>query len=347
MLEKKWAWSLPPSVSYLLPSVSSMMQFFGFVTFAIGVYVFGLYCWNITQQPNSRLARLVTFQPGKPVPWTGLHLVILIGIYIAVLGIAVQFARFLPVSPFETSPLDIQTPFDEREHCDEKEHLAERNLLVADQQKIVEEQQLVKEHAITQLFFLAKDKPYVLGLIFLTVVVIVPIGEEFLFRQLLQRTLEKYVPAFWAISLPIVIFASLHLRNTPDELPDPENLFRSLCAISIAQILFLTLSSLFLFCTTRTSLSDLGFSRTTFSNDVKLGAIAGLLLIPVVLLIRVGAGSLLVQLENSESFADFIALLFFASGLGFIVYRRHQLVSSIILHALLNGLSFIQLLLIV
>lgn len=330
-----------------------MLPFFGLITCAIGVFVFGLYCWTIVQQPNSRLARWVALQSGKPVPWTGFHLVILVCIYIAALGIAVQFAHLLPVPPFETNPLEIQTDSDETEHRDETKHLAEMPSLVADQQRmveeteqgVVEEQQWVKEHAITQLFFLAKDQPYVLGLIFLTVVVFVPIGEEFLFRLLLQRTLEKYVPAFWAISLPIVIFAALHLRNTPDEMPNPENLFRSLCAISIAQILFLTLSSLFLFGTTRTSLSDLGFSRTTFWNDVKLGVIAGLLLIPVVLLIRVGAGSLLVQLENSESLADFIALLFFASGLGFIVYRRHQLVSSIILHALLNGLSFIQLLL--
>lgn len=209
------------------------------------------------------------------------------------------------------------------------------------------------EHAIARL--LSQGSPALLVLCAIAAAVVAPIVEEFLFRLVLQGWLEallfrqrrrfpslrRLLPGGTGpILLVAFLFALAHFRVS--EAPRPWQFYAAgvvgaglggIAAVAAA----ITLLRLF----HRARLSDFGVVPAKIAPDVMLGLLAfAALAVPIYA----------VQLEVSQIVPKWLApdpaaIFVLALGLGFLYYRTHRIVPSIVTHAALNITSLLAALL--
>jgi membrane protease YdiL (CAAX protease family) len=189
-----------------------------------------------------------------------------------------------------------------------------------------------------------------LWIVFFVVIVVAPLLEEFRYRLVLQGAIEKYerllrhpIPlgrvgsrGLLSISMTAVYFASVHARS-PDATFDMADAFQALAAQCVA-FPFVMLGSIAFLALRGATLKDFGVQTDHFFQDVRTGVLTFLL----IALPLYG-----VQVSLSELFPDRVVdpftLFPFAIVLGFLYFRTHRIVPSIVLHMSLNATSVVLL----
>lgn len=271
-----------------------------------------------------------TYEPRTPVPWNGWDV---FGLFLLcnfiILATTICVVSLKP-SRFLSEPLAVQ------------EHSAETET----------EKELRKAHPITQLIVKGFHEPRLLLVAFFAAVFAAPIGEEFLYRLLLQGYLEKReawvrrrlrglslpIPRrLFSLVLPAAFFAMLHFRTEAEKLPSAERLYEIFLASSIGYGIFLALASAYLVFFRGATAKDLGIEVRKIPRDLCEGMKYALFLIPPLLLL---SGALDVLLKDVGITPDPIPLFFFALGVGFLYFRTHRIVPSITLHMAQNAFAF-------
>ena len=300
------------------------IQFWGGIAFVgIALFIFFLYAWSFFRRDGSFAQRLVPCEPRKPVPWNGWELLFFFAVWIFI----------IPVSGSLFRELQLGT------------HIQERAL------EPEQRQELRKVHGIAQLVVQGRDDIRVFLVVFFVGVIIVPIGEEFLFRLLLQGYLEKqesrlrkllrfFLPYFAIRGLSSVcctaaVFALIHWRSTA-EVHSFQSLFDGLLGLMAGHLVVFAVITTYLFAVCRASLHDLGIDGRRIFRDSLLGLCAAAFLLPPIYFLNYG----LAILVGDPGFTlDPIPLFFFAAGLGILYFRTHRILPAIVLHGVFNGVA--------
>jgi membrane protease YdiL (CAAX protease family) len=210
------------------------------------------------------------------------------------------------------------------------------------------------QHPLAQL--LSKDKrTSIILIVFICAVISAPLLEEFLYRGVLTGWLIEstkiYLPLLGinnktvkilrptiAICLPALFFASLHVSDNQDRAA--EVLIASIAAVTLANLFTLTLGIFYLVEIRKFSCDQIGFQMKYFGSDILLSILVAICVIPPLLCLT-GALRLMFPALAIDPFP----LFFFAVALGVVFMRTRRLLPCILIHAMLNGVSFILLVL--
>ncbi|MCL2304318.1 MAG: CPBP family glutamic-type intramembrane protease [Planctomycetaceae bacterium] len=292
----------------------------------IALTLFFLYTQSFFRRDRSFAQRLIPYEPGKPVPWNALELSFFFAVWVLIISASIGLCRNLQFS------------------SQIKENVLEPERML----------QLQKEHEITQLIVCGQDDPRVFLVVLLAGVMIVPLGEEFLFRLLLQGYLEKQenhlrkrlkwtlpclaVRGVFPILCSATVFAAVHWRSTTAERP-VQHLFDNLLGLLVGYLVVLAVITAYLLLVCGLTLQELGIDRRKIFSDCLLGFGAAVFLLPPVYFLNYG----LTVLIGDVGFAlDPIPLFFFAVGLGVLYFRTRRILPAVILHGIFNGVAAVS-----
>jgi len=287
----------------------------GIVFVGIALFVFCLYARSFFWR------EFIPYEPRRPVKWTGPELFAFFVAWILIIAVSVDVCR-----SWEFSSL-----IKERALEPEQVH------------------QLQKEHEIAQLVVAGRDDPLVFFVVFLAGVILIPIGEEFLFRLLLQGYAEKQegrlrrllgffaARGFFSVFGCATIFAAIHWRSTTEE-RSIQNLFDGLLGMMIGYLIVLTLITVYLLCVRGATARDLGVNWQKIPGDCLLGLGTAVFLFPPIYCLNYGLITWVGETDLDFTL-DPIPLFFFAVGAGVLYFRTHRLLPVIVLHALFNGIG--------
>jgi len=200
------------------------------------------------------------------------------------------------------------------------------------------------QHALSQFIQQSHGCPPALFVAFFSAVVAAPLGEEFFFRLVLQGWLEKqetlhFRRRFLPHGLPSIVFAALFfavLHGGSRKELDVDTLFFMLLGNGIANVGSMLVGIVFLRGMRGATWNDLGLRFHRLPSDFGWAILFFVLFVPSIILLNVALRNLL-----PETVTDPIPLFFFALALGFLFYRTRRLAGCVLLHAMLNGFSFL------
>ena len=210
-----------------------------------------------------------------------------------------------------------------------------------------ESAEIARAHPLARMLMLGQEYPFVFWIAFSAGVIVIPIGEEFLFRLVLQGFMEKVERKTIGNSFPMkphgaiaitvssIIFASLHSRSTETVICDLNELVSGMFAYMVFYIIFIVSASIYLYMVRQATLDDLGIQTKKIPEDIATGFGAAVILLPPILLCTV-----ILNTINPNFVWDPIPIFFLSIGLGYLYFKTHRIIPSIILHATLNGISF-------
>ncbi len=348
-----------------------------FAAFLVGIAVVGFWIALILQTTRSK--KLFPYRYRTPVPWNGFDVVVLFLIYLFVIplfclkGVEMAAERLPAFEAALHAPV-IESEAEEAPSTDEKEELSQADELMPDTgagSDSLKKDDLERSHALA-ILILKDGRLWVLVLCFLSATVLAPLGEEFIFRLLLQGYLEKLewrfraarrnrdgglppsVPqemdqdasgqklpyGFFSVLVPAVTFAAFHYRSANGHPPMAEML-EMMIAQSMILFLVLLIGLGYLKSFYRIRWDDLGIDWDQVPSDI----VAGIFLYAICFLPLMAT-----QWVLNYFFEDFvpdpITLAFFAWGLGFLYFRKHSIVAPVAMHMGLNLTSTVMLLLI-
>ncbi|MHB8899807.1 MAG: CPBP family glutamic-type intramembrane protease [Thermoguttaceae bacterium] len=279
---------------------------------------------------------MVEYSPRRPVPWTGIDLLAILFTYAAVASLMLLAAdRFLGWTVArDPGPAPVVR--------------AEAAARPAGAISTEEAEKIDPRRAHPIILLLSADpSPAILVLCMLSVVVMAPIGEEFLFRLLLQGYLEKVewrARRLWRyparllgiapILLTSLLFAGLHARD-PQEAPLPvDQLIRLFTIDTFAKAIVVLGAILFLRKFRRATCEDLGVRRQFLAGDLRLALITLLaVFVPIIGL------QMTLAAWFPDKVPDPLPLFPLALALGYLYFRTHRIVPSVLLHLAFNGAS--------
>ena len=283
----------------------------------LALSIFFLYAQSFFRREGSFMRRVIPFEPRTPVPWNGLEVFLFFIAWILLVSVSADVC----------------------EHLQFGSQIQERTL---EPEQIAE---LQKGHALVQFIACGRDDPRVFLVVFLAAVIIIPIGEEFLFRLLLQGWLEKLEGSLrkvlrlfrglFAVLCSSVIFAAIHWRSTTEVRPFQE-LFDGFLAMTLGWTAMIVVVTAYLLFVRSATLRDLGIDHRKIFGDCLLGLGAVCFLAPPIYLLN---GGLLLLYGDTNYTLDPIPLFFFAVGLGVLYYRTRRILPCIVLHGVFNGIS--------
>ncbi len=301
----------------------------------------GIGVWVIILRRVLQRRPLVSFEPRRPVPWNGLDVFVVLLAYVS-LGASLTLAAygllgwdFREWDAKTSSALQSGSDDDPAPTSEAKNGVAKDN----DNQEI----DLDRAHPIVVL--LSGDAtPGTVLLCLIAVVVIAPLAEEFFFRLLLQGYFEKadfacrrvwrysgHLLGFMPILVSSLLFAALHSRGA--EPPRPvESLIRLFTIDSLTKVLLVAGAIVYLKTVRGATWNDLGLRLDRFWNDAGLALAALLAVIVPIYLLQEWLGRLF-----PGTVPDPVPLFFFAVTLGYLYFRTHRLVPSILLHLVFNA----------
>ena len=255
------------------------------------------------------LCAIMSFTPVKPsVPWTGFDVLLFIAIWLAPLFAGVAAASIASLNqPQVEAATEVTQDYG---------------------------------HPIAQLIEQSRNSLLVFLIVFLAVVVVAPIIEEFLFRMFLQGWLEAkfkqlQVPGASGIAIVIVslCFAAIHMGN--HGAIEASALLTGLVVTSIFSMVVFTARIIYLKEVRDARIADYFFGTERFFRPwFFTGAGCCLLVI---------AACLVLNLSLTNTFPGTnvapIAIFFFSLALGVLYSRTQNLSYCILLHACLNGIS--------
>ncbi len=271
--------------------------------------------WSVAIARWSMGMPVVRYQPRRPVPWRGRHILLMILFYLALAG-----AAHMVVSHIWPTEVATQGKVDSPG----------------------------TEHPIVKMVQAAHGNPWVLLAAVLAAVVVAPVAEEFFFRVLLQgwleaaerrhrrrlRWLSRFLPGAAPIALSSLLFAALHIRI--GEAPPPPAML--VIAGAIAELLAMAGIILLLRARCGATAVDFGWVSEKLAADASIGTLAVVAVAPLLYLLQFLAQK---TLEHFYPLAKVAAaplpLFFIALVLGTFFYRTHRLAPSITTHAALNA----------
>lgn len=291
---------------------------------------------------------MVRYEGRRPVPWTAVHVIAILALYFlpVLLGLAGNLLLGVAGDP-DAAGMNPGQPFGEKEvTAGNQETSGEK----ADHEKADPHETDGKTTDLDHptIVLLRQDgSPLTWLLCVVTVVLIAPLAEEFLFRLLLQGWLEaaesryrRRVGRYWLglvgtgpVLLTSLLFASMHYRTAAEPI-EPDLLRQSLLAGGVWNLITLVYGVGLLRFRAGATAVDLGFVREKFLPDVGLGLAAFLAVALPIYLLQALLSRLLPNVVP-----DPITLFFFAAALGFLYFRTHRIVPAIVLHMTLNGVS--------
>lgn len=186
-----------------------------------------------------------------------------------------------------------------------------------------------------------------------SVVIVAPLVEEFFFRVALQGWLEaeearqrRELPLLRRLSrgaLPVLLvalmFSALHWRESSEQV-DPRYLRAVLLVSGLTNLTGLALGVCVLRIGVRATWADLGWNAAESWADVRRGLVTFLAVAAPAYLIQFAA-----KFVCGDRFSpDPAGLFLFALAMGWLYFRTHRILPSLVLHALLNGSSLALLL---
>lgn len=205
------------------------------------------------------------------------------------------------------------------------------------------EAETVKSHPIVQMVQEGKHQPMVLLVAFLTAVVAAPLLEEFLFRLLLQGWLEAAlfrfgVPQASGIAIVTVslCFAAVHIDNQSSFLTH-QVLFYLMTASVAINLLVFTMGMIYLVRKRNIKKTDILGTDRFFCP--RFSVYVGYWFL--ILLCLYGLTAVLEICFPGTNVSP-IPLFFFSLLLGFLYCRTRNLSYCILLHAVLNGISLLN-----
>ncbi|GHT11047.1 hypothetical protein FACS1894170_04110 [Planctomycetales bacterium] len=191
-------------------------------------------------------------------------------------------------------------------------------------------------HPLALLIQHNRNNIFVLATAFLTGVIVVPLTEEFIFRFLLQGYLVRRFGVF-AIVFVSFLFAAMH-GSSRGEYSDI--LIIGIIGVGIANIAAFVFGIFWLLVIRRIPIWD-NFIRFNWT----LRSAGRWILVTSITLPLLFVMTLLLNIKYPNSVIDPLPLFFFSLVLGLMYYRTQQLVTSVLLHAVLNAVSFALILL--
>jgi membrane protease YdiL (CAAX protease family) len=259
---------------------------------------------------------VLPYQPRRPVPWGGLDLIFIVAFYL-VFQAGVWGVAGLVLGPAALQPPDSYN---------------------------VEE--AGTEHEVVRL--MEQGGPWVILLCVVSVVVIAPLVEEFLFRLLFQGWLEaierrwrRQMPTLRRLlprgSLPVflstVVFARMHFRVDGPPV-NPRFLAFALVGGMLAELATVIFAIGVLRWRGATA-ADFGWAPAKLRGDAATGLLAFCAAAAPIYTLQ----WLLSRLLPPYLAPDPFTLFFFALLLGTLYYRRHRIAPGVVAHAALNAAS--------
>jgi len=277
--------------------------------------VAGAALWAWIARRLARRQAVLPFQPRRPVPWGGLDLVLVVLFFlVATYWVTAIDGALFGLRP-QPAPAVAQSDAD----------------------------------ANHPLVVLLRQDPSLVSLAWClaAAVLVAPVAEEILFRLLFQgwleaverrlrrlRRLPRVMPGLLPVLVASVAFALLHYREAEPAV-DPRWLLRAMARGMLVYLLTVTFAVALVQQRVGATAADLGFSAARFWPDVRLGLLSFVAICVPVYLLQLTLSAVL----PSWLAPDPITMVFFAMALGFLYYRTHRIVPSIVLHMALNGTS--------
>ena len=200
------------------------------------------------------------------------------------------------------------------------------------------------KHPIEQLVQQSKNAPIILLVAFLSVVVVAPLIEEFIFRLLFQGWLEStllqfHVPGASGVAVVVVscCFAAIHAGSGSDL--SVQALLSLFMAFIILNLLVFTLGIIYLVRVKNIKLTDYLFGTERFFHP-NFFPCAGYCLLVILLCFGLNAA---LEMAYPHTNTSPIPIFFFSLALGTLYSKTKNLSYCILLHACLNGMSFAML----
>lgn len=287
------------------------------VTAGLAAMAASLAFWSRIVRRAVRREPVLPYQPRRPVPWQGIDLVLVVLFFFIALGMVVDLDRsfFLGGAPAADGPARAAKPS--------------------------------TDHAL--LVLLQEDgRRTTLVWCVLIAVVVAPIAEEVFFRLLVQGWLER-VERRWRRhirfargvsrgALPVLfsslVFALPHSRGAGPP-PGPELILHGMICQMFANVATVGFALALVRWRVGATRVDLGLPRDGMARDIGLGLAAALAVVPWVYLLQLSLGLILPEGVPADPYT----LVPFAVALGFLYYRTHRIVPSIVLHMALNATS--------
>lgn len=207
------------------------------------------------------------------------------------------------------------------------------------------------EHPLTRLLVHWDDWPPLLLLIPLfSAVVAAPLAEEFFYRLLLQRWLEKTAWDFcqtlgagprrafsgvFSVTVSALLFAAVHGGKHSGEM-SRDLILGGLLAMVAAHLAALLLAVGYLRFLRKATWRQLGLAPP----DVKRDLLCPLFFVGIALPVMLAMKYSLLMLGPADWQVDPIPLFFLGILLGWLLFRSGRLGPSVMLHALFNGANF-------
>lgn len=208
-------------------------------------------------------------------------------------------------------------------------------------------------HPLTQLIQRSTEQPIMLLAAFFSAVILAPVTEELLFRLVFQGWLQKrtavvstafpklgypYLSGGVSIFVVSIVFAAMHGGQRTEQSLDV--LYYGILGVATANLLTCFFVTLYLSRVCGAKMSDFGFRTDKIPMDFLLGLGVFALCAPGVLVVHKGLSQLFPTVA-----VDPVPLFLFSIALGILIYRTGRLLPCIIMHAALNGFSFLALVL--
>jgi membrane protease YdiL (CAAX protease family) len=260
---------------------------------------------------------VLRYQPRRQVPWQGIDLLVIVVVYVVTLWRCQEDALRI-MGPEITRP-----------------------------PAMVNVGETSAAHSVAKM--LQDAPPWMYVLCGLSVVVVAPIFEEFLFRVLLQGWLESR-RASWKRKLPTLrrlapgavgpmvaasfLFALIHFRvDAPPR--HPHFHLGMMLATSVTSLLSMTFAVLWLRWRVKATAADLGWAPQRFWGDVRTGVVAYLAVAAPLFIVQIGLAMALPKYLAPDP----LTLFLFALLLGTLYHRTHRGVPAMVAHAMLNATS--------
>lgn len=290
------------------------------VVFTLAALAASALAWVAIGRKILRRDPLVPYAGRCPVPWKAVDVAAIFGLYFLPMLVGLAIFAFQALSNGEATAAPEISQLSTTEAAD-------------------------ADHAVIVL--LRQDgTPLTWMLCLVAAVIVAPVAEEFLFRLVLQGWLEA-VEHRWRgsamrplargaepILISSILFAAIHFR-LPEPAGDPDQIKMALLfqivwspLVVVHAVAWLRLRAPDL------SAVDLGINPRRIKSDIGLGLVAFLAVACLIYLLQ-----FVLRWLWPNVVADPISLFFFALVLGFLYFRTHRLLPSIVLHMALNGVS--------
>lgn len=299
----------------------------------LAAIVGGIVVWGFVLRRRSRGTAVVAFEPRRPVPWSGLDVLVLLAAYFFIASIVLLSAEGL--LGWELNPKRVKAEAARQAECLEAETASNNSI------------KLDRAHPIVVLLAKRPGAGSLL-LCLATVVVMAPIAEEFFFRLVLQGWFERVdlrfrrvfrysglVVGTGPVLLSSLLFALLHARDV-EAPPEAGYIMHTLMVDMVVKSLLLVFGVFYLRRVRRATKEDLGLRLDCLPRDAGLAVATFAAVIVPVYALQWGLSLLL-----PDSVTDPVPLFFFALALGYLYLRTHRLAPAILLHMVFNATAMV------